>query len=263
MFQDLKTLLNSWNIIVKNESLFSEAFEHASFKNERRVFSSVESSSSNERLEFLGDSVLGLIIAEELMIKCPNSPEGELSRLKSIFVSEKSLAERARSLGLGPYLKMSRGELQQGGQNRDSSLADLVEALLAAIYLDQGYEVTRNFCRMKLFSELSTEQVIWNDIEKSLLKKDCKSLLQEIFQQKGWGTPRYLSLNEGQSSTQGPFIMGLYLGEYELDRLEASSKKEATQLLAQRMLANGPQKIVESLKIKGFMTSGSDSNPEN
>lgn len=255
MLKELLDLFASWNIPFKNSSLLEEALVHSSYVHEIRNSSGVLIN-SNERFEFLGDSVLGLLVSAELMKKAPKASEGELSRLKSIFVSEKSLSIRARDLDLGQFLKMGRGESLQGGQDRDSALADMLEALLAAVYLDQGLEVARVFCLKVMLPRLSLEGKEWENLEKTLLEKDAKSRLQELFQQNGLGTPRYVCLNEDSVSSQGPFMMALFLGDNEIDRMESTSKKEATQLLAQRLLAMDPEKLVGSLLEKGFMTSG-------
>jgi ribonuclease-3 len=253
--QDIQELMLSWGFEFKTPTLLHEAFIHSSFLHEGRRCEEMPVA-SNERLEFLGDSVLGLIVSTEVMRKSPKASEGELSRLKSYFVSEKYLSARARDLGLGAYLVMSRGELQQGGQNRDSSLADIVEALLAATYLDCGLDAARRLCLERIFPELQIEGEAWTELERTVLQKDSKSRLQEFFQKKGLGTPRYVCVNEKTASSQGPFVMAVYVGDIELARLESGSKKEGTQLLAQRLLAMDPEKLVGFVSEKGFMTSG-------
>jgi ribonuclease III len=248
-----RELVSSWGLDFFDVELLQRAFIHSSYLHE----SLDENLQSNERLEFLGDSVLSLCVAEALMSLDNTLNEGELSRLRAYFVSEQSLAAQARRLGLGSYLSMGKGELMSGGTERSSILADLLEAFLGALYLDKGLETVREFILDKVFPDLSLSPQKWKDLQNTLLQKDSKSRLQELFQHQGWGTPRYVNIPiEGQNPSLGPFCMALYLGEEEIARAEAASKKEATQLLAQRLLAMDPQELVRSLTNKGFMTSG-------
>lgn len=137
---------------------------------------------NNERLEFLGDALLGVVIAELLYEAHPNASEGELSRLRSQLVNGQALAVIARELELGDQLKLGSGELKSGGYRRDSILADAFEALLAAVYLDAGFDACRNVIRA-LFEPLVAA------IPRS--SKDAKTRLQELLQSRGWPLPHY------------------------------------------------------------------------
>ncbi|MDA8424050.1 MAG: ribonuclease III [Nitrospiraceae bacterium] len=123
----------------RNQELLERALTHKSYANENRV------PAHNERLEFLGDAVLGLVISEYLMRTCPDSTEGDLSRLRAAVVSEPALASIAREIGLGSYLLLGKGEEQTGGRDKDSLLANTLEALIASIYLDAGTAAVETF----------------------------------------------------------------------------------------------------------------------
>ena len=150
---DVKELQNRIGYVFRNEELMENALTHSSYANERgksRVF-------SNERLEFLGDSVLGFVTAEYLFEKYPSRPEGEMTRIRAELVCEHSLAATAEELELGAVLLLGKGEEQNGGRRRRSILADAVEALLAAIYLDGGMEPARAFVLDHILAEKPTE----------------------------------------------------------------------------------------------------------
>lgn len=139
---------------------------------------------NNERLEFLGDAVLGFLIAEELSVRFPDAPEGELSRMRARLVNQQNLAEIATRLGMGELLILGPGELKSGGRQRASMLADALEAVLGAVYCDGGLEAARA-CVLRLYdgqflTQISTE-----------LHKDAKTQLQEILQSRGQAVPRY------------------------------------------------------------------------
>jgi|GEM_PF-587446 len=252
----LPRLFTEWELSFKNPALAVEALTHSSYVHEN----STKSGISNERLEFLGDSVLGLAVSETLMRRGQRWSEGELSRLKSYFVSEPTLAEKARKVGLGNCLRLGKGERLSGGADRESALADTVEAIIGAIFVDQGFQAATALVQTKILPELSLEDSAWESLAASLLEKDAKSRLQEFFQQQGLGTPRYVCTNSEQASSTGPFEMALYLGDVVLDKEMAPSKKEATQLIARRLLAMAPPDLVGfvaiQMKQKGFMTSG-------
>src|SRR5690606_32186711 len=139
---------------------------------------------NNERLEFLGDSIINFIIAEELYHRYPSAREGDLSRLRSILVRGDSLAELAKEMNLGAYLYLGSGELKSGGRERDSILADATEAIIAAIYLDSNIDV----CRERVVSWYGLRL---EDILNSNNIKDPKTRLQEFLQARGKGLPRY------------------------------------------------------------------------
>jgi ribonuclease-3 len=154
-----------------NKDLLTEALTHRSFANEKKI----KSNKYNERLEFLGDSVLGLIISEYLFRNYPELPEGKLTKIRAKIVCEPSLADCAKSIDLGNYLKLGKGEESTGGRNRTSILADAFEALIGSIYLDGGMENARKFI-MKIMRKI---------IEDAICGKifiDYKTRLQEILQ---------------------------------------------------------------------------------
>ena len=166
----------------KNIQLLYQAMAHSSYINDHKM----NKLNSNERLEFLGDSVLELISSEFLYEQYPEKPEGELTKLRASLVSEGPLAQVARQLCLGDYILLSHGEERMGGKNRDSITSDAVEALLGAIYLDGGIDEARRF----------TYRFILNDIEKKQLFYDSKTVLQEIVQKYHLGTLSYNLIRE-------------------------------------------------------------------
>lgn len=227
---------------MNDSSLLDEALTHSSALHEDSSLTK-----SYERLEFLGDSILGFLCSEELLGRCPGLNEGQLSRLRASFVSEPSLAQRAKTLEIASHIRMGKGEAQSGGRDRDALLADVMEALIAALYLDQGLAEVQKFLREKVFPEWKLEEKEWQKLVKRTLSKDPKSRLQELFQRNSLGLPTYLSLDPAEK-VQGPFRMGLALNNNILLEAEGSSKKEATVRLATSMLAMGPQKIVALLR---------------
>jgi ribonuclease-3 len=251
----LPQLIEAWNLEFQEYSYLLKALTHSSY-----IHENPGSGDSNERLEFLGDSVLGLVVSQTLMKRDARWSEGELSRLKSYFVSEGTLAEQARKVQLGHCLLLGKGERLSGGGDRESALADAVEALIAAVFLDGGLEAATRLVCESILPELSLPSPEWETLAATLLEKDAKSRLQEFFQHQGLGTPRYVCTNSAQASSLGPFEMTLFLGEVALDLETAPSKREATQILARRLLAMSPSDLVgfvaNQLKQKGFMTSG-------
>lgn len=169
----------------QNPDLLTEALTHRSALNENNSTSSV----SNERLEYLGDAVLELITSEYLFNQFPKEPEGILTAYRSALVKTTTLAKVATTLRLGDQLLMSKGEEATGGRTNTSLLANTFEALLGALYLDQGHTTVKAFLELHLFPEITT-------ILKEKLYKDSKSHLQEVVQSKGYETPTYEVLNE-------------------------------------------------------------------
>jgi ribonuclease III len=251
----LPLLIERWSLSFQDEAYLLRALTHSSF-----IHENPGSGESNERLEFLGDSVLGLVVSETLMKRGAQWSEGELSRLKSYFVSETTLAEQARKVQLGHCLLLGKGERLSGGGDRESALADAVEAIIAAVFLDGGFQTATRLVTERILPELSLPSPEWDTLVAAVLEKDAKSRLQEFFQQQGLGTPRYVCTNSTLASSVGPFEMTLFLGEVALDLETAPSKREATQILARRLLAMSPSDLVgfvaNQLKQKGFMTSG-------
>lgn len=206
-------------------ALLQEALTHKSYGNEVAD----PGVRDNERLEFLGDAVLGLLVSQLLMDRLPHAREGELSRLRSGVVNETALARVARTLDLGTHLRLGRGEDQGGGRQKDSILADALEALLAALYLDGGLEVARRFVETH-FQEVLQEVIRRGGIT------DFKTALQEFCQNQGLALPRYEVVGTRGPDHQKVFEVALWIEENCLGRGEGRSKKEAEQVAARAAL---------------------------
>jgi ribonuclease-3 len=186
----------------------------------------------NERLEFLGDAVLGLVVAGSLYRAHPELTEGELTKVKAVAVSEPVLAKVARDLGLGAYLVLAKGEEQSGGRNRASILADALEAVIAAIYLDRGMTVARN-----MILSLLEEHV--RAIERSEHELDYKTLLQERIQELHRKPPSYHVVSESGPDHDRTFVAEVRLSGRMLGRGTGKSKKQAEQAAAHDALESG------------------------
>lgn len=195
----------------KNKDLLEEALTHKSFSMEKghQLF--------NERLEFLGDSILNAAITEFLFKRFPKEDEGKLSKLKSQLVARPSLVEWAKELKIGTYLKMSESEEGTGGRERDSLIANAVEALIGAIFLDQGFEKAREFVLQKFTKK------------KRIIEKDYKSKLQEIIQKKYKIPPTYIIQNENGPDHDKTFCTEVRIKKKFLGEGKGKSKKEAEQ----------------------------------
>ncbi len=205
---------------IKNLDLFSMSLTHRSYLNEHP-----EVPSSNERLEFLGDAVLQFLCSELLYSKFPDSPEGLLTNLRAALVCTPSLAASTRDIGVREFLKLSKGEADSGGQEKDYILANTFEALLGAIYLDTGLGNCQKYLEKFLFSKL--EEVV-----KSGSFKDYKSRLQEITQEKLAATPIYKELHSSGPDHNKHFVMGVYVRGALLSEGEGNSKQRAEQQAA-------------------------------
>lgn len=208
---------NTLGIKFKDPSLLLTAFTHRSFLNEDK-----SCKESNERLEFLGDSVLSILVSTEIYQRFGDFPEGKLTALRSLLVKAKTLADIATTLNFGEYLRMSKGEEKSGGRHNPSLLADTFEAVLGAIYLDQGIEVARKFLKIYLFPLISSV----ND-DSSL--RDYKSSLQEVSQEKYKISPSYKVLEEDGPDHDKTFTVGAFLNEKLLSKGMGKSKQDAEQ----------------------------------
>jgi len=206
--------------------LFYQALTHSSCAHENRHLGLTH----NQRLEFLGDAVLELIISEHLYRMFPDSSEGELTKLRAAVVCEPSLAKVARELTLGYCLRMGRGEERSGGRERPSILADAFEALLGAIYLDKGLEVARRIVLNELASVIK-------DVIDGKLDKDYKTELQEMLQQHSSDPVSYVILREEGPDHNKTFTAGVVYRGKEIGRGTGHSKKEAEQRAAKEALA--------------------------
>lgn len=199
----------------KNLELYISAFTHRSYLNEHRGFELPH----NERLEFLGDAVLELVATEHLY-KTYEHPEGELTNFRSALVNYKMLSEIAKRMGLEEYLLMSRGEAKDTGRARQVILANTIEALIGALYLDLGYGPSQTFIEKEVLVELPT--IISG--EKYL---DPKSQLQEMVQDKYGVTPTYKVMSESGPDHDKVFVVAGFQGNKEIGRGEGPSKQEA------------------------------------
>lgn len=207
--------------------LLKQALVHRSYLNENPSFGLPH----NERLEFLGDSVLELITSVFLYEKYPDRNEGDLTMLRAALINYQMLASVSREIDLENYILLSKGEAKDTGKGREAILADAFEALLAAVYLDQGYEVAENFVRKFLLPHLE-------EIEKKQLYRDPKSLLQEIIQEQSRITPTYQVLEESGPDHQKIFRVGVYAGEKLIAEGKGLSKQEAETNAASQALAS-------------------------
>ncbi len=213
------------NYTFADPNLLVQALKHRSY-----VYAIEEGSiASNERLEFLGDAVLDLIVTEHLYHMFQNKREGELTQIKSLLVSKVVLAEKGRDIGLGDYLLLSKEEMQSGGRNRTSIIGDAIEALLGAIYLDGGLDAARSFIKRVLLSGA-------DDILSNGNYLNFKSLLLEHTQSKGRGHPRYLVNAEDGPDHQKNFSVEVLINGESMGMGQGRSKKEAQHMAAKDAL---------------------------
>jgi len=195
----------------------------------RSVLAEVEGAMPNERLEFLGDTVLDLIIAEELYKAHPEWPEGELTKAKAAAVGERSLEQVARNWNLGPYIRISRGEESSGGRERRALLADTVEAIIGAYYLDHGLEACRAFVLREMME-------IIESVERQEHQFDCKTQLQEVFQARYQAAPTYEIVGKSGPPHDRTFEVTVSFNDQVLGYGKGKSKKEAEQQAADQAL---------------------------
>lgn len=203
-----------------NIKLLKNALVHSSYANEVRG-----DTHSNERLEFLGDSVLSVIVAEHIFNKYPNTPEGELTKLRASLVCEKSLCSYSRELGIGECLLLGNGEDKNGGRERDSILADAFEAVLAAIYIDGGMPAAKKHVLNTVLRDLehhSDEDVF----------KDYKTVLQEIIQRNPEESVSYILIDEQGPDHDKIFTVEVHLNSNVIGQGSGKSKKQAEQMAA-------------------------------
>ena len=202
----------------KDESLLLNALTHRSVGQH-----------NNERLEFLGDAILGMVIADELFQRFPESSEGEMSRLRASLVKGETLSELARDLSLGDYLKLGPGELKSGGFRRDSILADAFEAILAAVYLDSDLETCRNLILRQLESRLDS-------VSPDTVTKDPKTQLQEYMQARHLSLPVYDVINVAGKAHAQTFTVECRLESGDVVTAIGSSRRKAEQAAASQLL---------------------------
>ncbi|MFH1393228.1 MAG: ribonuclease III [Patescibacteria group bacterium] len=225
MDKDFNSLKKQLNIKFKNADLLKQAFVHRSYLNENPAFEL----NHNERLEFLGDAVLELVVTEYLYINYPALAEGEMTSLRAALVNSQMLSQIAAQLGFNDFLYLSKGETKELGRGRQYILANTFEAFTGAYYLDQGYPAAAEFIGKNLLPELK------NIIDKKLWR-DHKSLFQEAAQERVSITPNYEVLSESGPDHDKNFKVGVYLGKELVAQGEGASKNEAQQQAAENAL---------------------------
>ena len=217
----MRELQSKLNYQFRDPGLIRTALTHSSFANEHRC-------QSNERLEFLGDSILGMVVAAHLYRLYPDMPEGKMTRLRAELVCEQSLWNVACRLDFGENLRLGKGEALSGGRERHSILADCVEAVIAALYLDGGFEVARGFIMEHILSGLDNAAFSYGS--------DYKTELQERIQQKPNQTLSYVMVSESGPDHNKTFTFEVLLNGESLGRGDGHTKKEAEQNAAKRAL---------------------------
>jgi ribonuclease-3 len=208
-----------------DQSILKQAFIHRSYVNEHRG----EKLEHNERLEFLGDAVLELVVTDYLFHHFPHKPEGELTALRAALVNTTTLSTAAAKLSVDEYLYLSRGEAKDTGRARQYILANAFEAIIGALYLDQGYDVAREFIEAHIFP-------LTAEIVEKRLWQDPKSRFQEEAQERVSTTPSYQKLREEGPDHDKVFTVGVYLGEELVAEGQGKSKQEAEQAAAEAAL---------------------------
>ena len=217
----MQELEEKLNYSFHDVDLIRTALTHSSYANEHHC-------ASNERLEFVGDSVLGMVTADYLYVKFPDWPEGKMTRLRAELVCEQSLWSVADKLGFGAYLRLGKGEEQSGGRTRHSILADCVEAVIAALYLDGGIVQARTFINEHILSKLS-------DGAASLIR-DWKTELQELVQQKPGHSLNYEMIGESGPDHLKVFTFAVSMDGTLIGTGDGRTKKEAEQMAAKAAL---------------------------
>ncbi len=221
---DIEKLKADLGITVRQKALFQEALTHRSYLNEHKGYPYPQ----NERLEFLGDAVLELVVTEDLFHHYEN-PEGELTSFRAALVNGDMLAKIGGHLNIQDFLLMSRGEAKDTGRARSYLVANAMEAIIGALYLDQGYDAAKDFILKQVMSHLP-------EVFEQGLHTDAKSHFQEVAQEKTGFTPNYRVLKEWGPDHDRHFIAGVYIGEEKVAEGEGSSKQEAQREAAKQAL---------------------------
>lgn len=218
------------NLDILNQSLMHRSYVHGK---------AVDRHTSNERMEFLGDSVLGLVVNDYLYNRYPDRDEGDLTKIKSLVVSRQVLAKKAQEIGLGKFLLLSSGEVESGGRKRSSIIADAMEAVIGAVYLDRGLEAAREFIRREILVGL-------HEITGAAEHTNYKSLLQELVQGSRKVHPVYRIQSERGPDHEKMFVIDVSIAGRIYGRGTGNSKKEAEQSAAksalERLAAGGSKK---------------------
>lgn len=206
-------------------SLIDLAFHHRSYSNENAGNRHL----NNERLEFLGDSVLGMVVATFLYEDMKDHPEGDLSKIKSVVVSEKTLAPIARRIGINKMLVLGKGEELSGGRDKDAILADCVEAVIGAYFLDSGFDCAENLVLSLIVPEI-------RKVQQNRGQKDYKTLLQEFYQKKSKSCPVYELVRKTGPDHDRTFWVSVHLGDESFGPCDGKNKKSAEQSAARLAL---------------------------
>ncbi|OGF64648.1 ribonuclease III [Candidatus Giovannonibacteria bacterium RIFCSPHIGHO2_02_42_15] len=228
--KDFSEFESKINIKFKNQDLLKEAFTHRSYLNENPSWPVGQ----NERLEFLGDAVLELAVTDFLFMRFPEKPEGELTSFRAALVNANMLSSVAQDLEINDYLLLSKGESKDVGRARLFILANCFEALIGAIYLDQGYDSASRFIHENILPKM-------DEILNKKLFRDSKSLFQERAQEITGVTPSYEVVKEWGPDHDKHFVVGVYVGKELVAQGEGPSKQEAQQ-----------QAAMAGLKAKGW-----------
>ncbi len=223
--RELSSFLKDNDLQFSDLRLLNLAFTHTSFSNECKG-----APDNNERLEFLGDSVLGMVTAEYLFSSFTRFHEGEFSKIKAVVVSEESLSEVALRMQFNRYILVGRGERSQGGSLKKAILADSMEAVIAALYLDQGLEAARRFVLSFI------PQQVESFLENKLAYKDYKTELQEYLQKRRGKVPRYVLVSQSGPDHDQVFSVSVELGTKVYGPAEGRNKKSAEQAAARMAL---------------------------
>lgn len=226
MMKKIKVLEKTLNYRFKDKDILLQALTHSSYVNENKL----EITDSNERLEFLGDAILGLVVSEHLYKTYLKSPEGELTKFRAKIVCEQSLAYVAKKYDIGQYLLLGKGEEATGGRERISILADTVEAIIGAVYLDSSYEKVRKVLLGKFKKDVAIA------VSKGILFVDYKTELQEKVQKNG-----SLKIEYNVEKEEGPdhgkiFYMNVMIDDQKISTGRGTNKKEAEQHAAKKAL---------------------------
>ncbi len=222
---DAEKIATVLDIRIGNAALFQEAMTHRSYLNEHKSHPVPH----NERLEFLGDAVLELVVTERLYADFPDRPEGELTALRAALVNSDMLSKIGRDLGVEPFLLMSRGESKDTGRARSFLIANAVEAVIGALYLDQGYEAAKSFIESRVLNRIQ-------EVLDAKLYTDPKSRFQELSQEKLGVTPQYRVLRESGPDHDRRFIAGVFIGDELIAEGEGLSKQDAQRSAAKEAL---------------------------
>jgi len=230
---DISQFQERISVSFQNQDLLKQALTHRSYLNENPELGLQH----NERLEFLGDAVLELVVTENLYAAYPDKPEGELTTWRAALVNARMLAEIARDLNIGDYLLLSKGEAKETGKARDYILANAVEAFIGALYLDQGLKVCEKVIGQFVLSKLPR-------VLKEKLFEDAKSRFQELAQEKTGFTPSYQVMAEWGPDHEKHFRIAVVVGKDVIAEGEGTSKQEGEQEAARAALEKKEQEWV-------------------